>query len=181
MSARILIAGGSIGGLTTGLLLLEHGHDVQVFERADATLQARGAGIVVLPVTERYLAERGGDDSRVSLELRDWTYIDSAGRVLSADADRFRFAGWNTIYRALYEAFDQDRYHLSSEMVDFDRRADGVTVRLHDGRAVDGDLLVAADGIGSTVRGILLPDVAPEYAGYVAWRGVVDGIVTARR
>ncbi len=174
MSARILIAGGSIGGLTTALLLSERGHDVEVFERADATLQARGAGIVVLPVTERYLVEHGGDDGRVSLQLRDWTYIDRDGRVLSADADQYRFAGWNTIYRALHDAFDRDRYHLSSEMVGFDRHADGVTIRLHGGRTIDGDLLVAADGIASTARGILLPDVAPEYAGYVAWRGVID-------
>jgi 2-polyprenyl-6-methoxyphenol hydroxylase-like FAD-dependent oxidoreductase len=36
------------------------------------------------------------------------------------------------------------------------------------------DLLVAADGFRSTIRGLLLPEVQPEYAGYVAWRGVVQ-------
>jgi len=33
--------------------------------------------------------------------------------------------------------------------------------------------MVAADGVGSTTRTALLPDAAPRYAGYVAWRGTV--------
>ena len=35
------------------------------------------------------------------------------------------------------------------------------------------DLLVCADGVGSTARARLLPAVRPSYAGYVAWRGMV--------
>src|SRR6202011_6261556 len=36
-----------------------------------------------------------------------------------------------------------------------------------------GDLLIAADGPSSTARKNVLPEVAPAYAGYVAWRGLV--------
>ena len=36
------------------------------------------------------------------------------------------------------------------------------------------DLLVAADGVYSTVRAQYLPDVAPHYANYVAWRGIAE-------
>jgi 2,6-dihydroxypyridine 3-monooxygenase len=174
VTLRVVVVGGSIGGLSTALLLSDLGLDVEVFERADAALQARGAGIVVLPVTERYLVERAGDRDRVSLELRDWTYIDHQGRVLASDADHYRFAGWSSIYGALLDAFDRERYHLDAAMVDLDRHDDGVTVHLHDGRTVTGDLVVAADGVGSTARALLLPDVGPTYAGYVAWRGVID-------
>jgi len=35
-------------------------------------------------------------------------------------------------------------------------------------------LLVGADGVRSTVRELLLPEAQPRYAGYVAWRGLVD-------
>ena len=43
-----------------------------------------------------------------------------------------------------------------------------------DGTRESGALLIAADGSHSTIRAQLAPDVAPRYAGYVAWRGVVE-------
>lgn len=171
---RVLIAGGSIGGLTAALLLEDLGYDVQVFERSSAALQERGTGIVVLPITERYFAERGGADDRPSLELTYWSYIDSTGAITHADPDHFRFSGWNTVYRAMLDAFGTDRYHLDSEMIGFDQRSDGVTMHLADGRSVEGDLLVCSDGIASTARRILLPECKPTYSGYVAWRGITD-------
>ena len=109
---KVLVAGGSIGGLTAAVLLRDLGCEVDVYERSPAALEDRGAGIVVLPVTERYFTQRSGDDDRVSLELTYWTYVDRAGVVLSADPDHYRFSGWSTIYRALLEVFGPDRYHL---------------------------------------------------------------------
>jgi 2,6-dihydroxypyridine 3-monooxygenase len=171
---RVLVVGGSIGGLTVAALLRDLGCDVDVYERSSVALKERGTGIVVLPVTERYFTERGGDDERVSLELTYWTYVDRTGGIISADEDHFRFSAWNTLYRALLDAFDADRYHLDSEMVGFEQSADGVTLHLAGGRRVEGDLLVCSDGLSSTARSLLLPDVAPEYAGYVAWRGTLS-------
>ena len=49
-----------------------------------------------------------------------------------------------------------------------------VTATMEDGRRETGDLLIGADGGQSTVRGLLAPDVAPRYAGYAAWRGVIE-------
>jgi 2-polyprenyl-6-methoxyphenol hydroxylase-like FAD-dependent oxidoreductase len=43
-----------------------------------------------------------------------------------------------------------------------------------DGSRERGDLLVGADGIRSSVREVLWPEAQPRYAGYVAWRGLVD-------
>ncbi len=169
---KVLVAGGSIGGLTTALLLRHLGIEVEVFERSNAALQERGTGIVVLPITEKYLVERRSDHQRPSLELTDWSYVDRSGRLTHVSTDHFRFSGWNTIYRALLDAFGPECYHLDSEMVGFDRRDDGVTLHLGDGRRIEGDLLVCADGIASTARSILDPSARPTYAGYVAWRGV---------
>ena len=42
-----------------------------------------------------------------------------------------------------------------------------------DGTRISGDLLIGADGGCSTVRTQFLPDVKPEYAGYVAWRALI--------
>jgi len=55
----------------------------------------------------------------------------------------------------------------------FEVVADEVRLALAGGRAATVDLLVCAEGIGSATRRRLLPDVAPVYAGYVAWRGMV--------
>ena len=136
---------------------------------------------MVLPVTERYFVERGGEERRVSLRLEYWTYLDHAGRVISADPDGYRFTGWSTLYRALLGAFDESRYHLGSEMVGFEPAPSGVVMRLVDGQSVEGDLLVCADGIASTARSILLPEVTPRYSGYVAWRGVTDEDALSQR
>jgi 2,6-dihydroxypyridine 3-monooxygenase len=166
----VAIAGGSIGGLTAGVLLHELGCDVHVYERSTAALQERGAGIVVLAMTERYFTERGGEDERVSLELPWWKYVDSDGIELGADLDHFRFSSWNTVYRALLDAFPSDRYHLDAEMSGFERRPDGVTMQLRDGTDIEADLLLCYDGVASTARRSLLPEIDPVYVGYVAWR-----------
>jgi 2,6-dihydroxypyridine 3-monooxygenase len=48
-----------------------------------------------------------------------------------------------------------------------------VAVSFANGSSAQVDLLVCADGIASRARTVLLPDVSPQYAGYVAWRGTV--------
>ena len=57
---RVIVMGGSVGGLTAALVLRDVGCEVRVFERSSAALQARGAGIAALDATLRYLTERGG-------------------------------------------------------------------------------------------------------------------------
>ncbi len=172
---RVIVVGGSLGGLTAALVLRDAGCCVHVYERSGAALQGRGAGIVAHPTTVRYFTEnRVLKIEHLSAPARWLRYLDRDSSTAYQEPCRYRFTSWNTLYRGLLGCFDPDRYHMGEEVVGFDQDAAAVTVHLVGGRRDSGDLLVCADGISSTARRILLPEVAPRYAGYVAWRGTVE-------
>jgi len=171
---RVVVMGGSVGGLTAALVLRDAGCDVTVFERSSAALQARGAGIAALEATLRYLTERGGRQQADVCSSTSWIrFLRPDGGVLHEQRHRYLFSSWNTIYRSLLELFDPGRYRLGREVTAFSQSADSVRVTLADGSCADADLLVCADGVSSLGRARLLPDVTPSYSGYVAWRGTL--------
>lgn len=171
---RVIVMGGSLGGLTTALVLRDTGCDVRVFERSSSALQARGAGIAALDATLRYLVERGGYQPDDVCSSTGWIrFLNRDGSLRYEQRHRYRFSSWNTIYRSLLQLLDADRYLLGHEVVDFHQAGDTVRVTLADGSLASTDLLVCADGVSSIGRGKLIPDVAPSYAGYVAWRGTI--------
>lgn len=175
VSPRAIVVGGSLGGLTVALLLRDLGWDVQVYERSPKLLMALGVGIVAHPASTRYLVERCGTDlGTMTATSRFVRYLDDRGDIVDEADFEYRFTSFFALYRELLDAFDLARYHLSCEVVGFDQDSDGVEVRIAGGARDRCDLLVFADGIHSTGRCLLLPEAAREYAGYVAWRGVVS-------
>lgn len=168
------VVGGSLGGLTAALLLRDAGCEVTVYERSSSALEARGAGIAVLEQTLRYPVERQGVPPDEITSSTDWIrFLKADGRVEHEQQHPYRFSAWNTMYRTLLRGLDPERYLLGREMTSFASDEEGVLLTLSDGTEVRADLLVCADGISSTARRALLPQVTPRYAGYVGWRGVV--------
>jgi 2,6-dihydroxypyridine 3-monooxygenase len=138
-------------------------------------LEGRGTGIVTHPTTVRYLVERAGksiDD--IGLHAHRLHYLDKYGAIANEQPCAYRFASYVELYRGLLDAFGTDHYHLSSELARLDNRGDAATVSLTDGQSLYADLVVCADGIRSTGRRIMLPDIQSRYSGYVAWRGTID-------
>jgi 2,6-dihydroxypyridine 3-monooxygenase len=171
--ARVIVAGGSLGGLNAALWLREAGCEVEVFERSHKPLEGQGAGIVLNPATTRWFDEHGSDE-RVGVPARYVRYLDRDGVVAAELPHAYLFSSYDTLYRRLLAAFGREQCHLGEEVVSADAAGATVCVRLASGGARTADLLVWADGIRSAGRAQLLPDVTPRYAGYIAWRGTVE-------
>ncbi len=168
---RVAVAGGSIGGLTAALALRSIGCEVDVYERASAPLEGRGAGIVLHPETVRWPTGPGGHPvGEISTPCRALRYLARDGSIAYERPADLRFTAWNTLYRSLLADFGEERYHRGALVA---AAGDG-GVRLASGAAAGADLVVAADGSDSTVRRGLLPEARWRPAGYAGWRGTVD-------
>ncbi len=171
---RAAIVGGSLGGLTAAALLHDLGAEVDIYERSPSELMQRGAGIGFLPSAARYLVERAGLDlDRISVTTSHIRYLNRRSEVIYDGTHHYRFSSWYTVYRQMLARIDPERYHLGYEMTGWVDGDDAVEVRFANQAARRADLLVCADGVGSTARARMLPEVQPVYSGYVAWRGMV--------
>jgi len=173
--ARIVIVGGSLGGLMAANLLLRAGHDVQVLERSPQGLQGRGAGIVTHQDLRAALVAAGAVvDHTLGIDVAQRVVLAPDGSAQCQWEHPQILTSWGRLYSLLRAALPDAQHHLGAAVRAVAQSEAGVSVDLADGRRFDADLLVAADGIRSTVRAQLMPDVQPQYAGYVAWRGVCD-------
>lgn len=174
MRPHVIVAGGSLGGLTTALTLRSAGCDVEVYERSNRPLTGQGAGIVLNPATIRYFMEHAVIAINEVSVAANWVrYLDRDGIIADEKPCTYRFSSYNALYRGLLSCFDTDRYHMGETVIGFDQDDEGVNVRFASGRNERCDLLVCADGIRSTARRLLFPGVSLQYAGYAAWRGTV--------
>ena len=170
----VAVVGGSLGGLTTALLLRDAGCQVRVYERSPVPLEARGAGIAVLQQTLRYPVERLGlPPEEISTRTHWVRFLGPDGSTAYAEPRSYRFSAWNTIYRVLRDALPDERYLHGWELTAFACGERRIGLTFANGEVDEADLLVCADGISSASRQRMFPEVEPRYAGYVGWRGTV--------
>ena len=181
--ARIVVVGGSLGGLMAANLLLRAGHDVDVIEKAAGALDGRGAGIVTHPGLIVAL-ERAGVvvDESLGVRVESRRVLDVRGDVIASLVMPQVLTSWGRLYALLRDAFPAERHHRGRAVTRVDDAPEGVVVHC-DGpgrRTFEADLLLASDGIRSAVRAQFAPEAEPVYAGYVAWRGVCDEALLSR-
>jgi 2-polyprenyl-6-methoxyphenol hydroxylase-like FAD-dependent oxidoreductase len=171
---RALVIGGSVSGLFAALALSRHGWDVHVFERVETELAGRGAGIVAQPQLWDVFAKVGIDPpSELGVPVAFRRSYDVDGGLMGEIRCPQTLTSWDRVYRLLRDAFPATRYHRGKALVRVELRAQSVVAHFADGEIAEGDLLVGADGLRSTVRAQILSEAVPLYAGYIAWRALV--------
>ncbi len=160
-----------MSGLFSAAFLRQIGWDVDVYERSRVELVGRGAGITGHPELLDALTASGAGTEQLGVEVPKRVALDRDGRITDERPLRQILTSWDRLQRLLRATIDPAHYHLgrSFERVEQDER--GVRVAFADGGVEQADILVGGDGIRSSVRGQMAPEVQPIYAGYYIWRG----------
>jgi 2-polyprenyl-6-methoxyphenol hydroxylase-like FAD-dependent oxidoreductase len=182
MGPKIAIIGGGIGGLTAAVALTRQGLAVEVYEQAPV-LQEVGAGVGLWPNAMTALepiglsgkvAQLTARVARQGLRRPDGTWLMRIPGELMA---KRWGAGFVLVHRAelqrlLAAELDPAVIHLGARFTGLEDNGQAVTARFADGREVQADVLVGADGVHSIVRATLFGPVVLRYRGYTAVRSV---------
>lgn len=190
---KVLIVGGGIGGLTTALFLHRVGIDCEVYEQSDG-IRELGVGINALPHAVRELAEFGLLDrlDEVAIRTHELFYTHRLGHEIMRKScgieagydfpqysiHRGRLQG--VLYEAVCRELGEDAVRTGHRLAGFDQDNTGVNALFIDRSggpigSARGDILIAADGIHSTVRATMFPaEGPPRWNGVIMWRGATD-------
>ena len=177
---HIAVVGGSVAGSALAVLLGRAGHSVTVYERSSGELKGRGAGLSMPSQLMELLIDQDLlDTDTESVRPRDrvWCVADGrspTGRTIATQRMVNQFIRYGQLYQNLNRRADGVEYRTGAELVSLGQDFAKPRVITRAGDDGEYDVVVGADGYGSTVRRILFPSVRPEYAGYPAWRGVAD-------
>ncbi len=186
---RISIIGGGIAGLSFALGLQQKGIDCEVFEGVPEVKEI-GVGITLLPHAMKELAAVGvqAQIEALGIENLESVFYTRHGQYVNREA-RGRHAGYalpeigihrGKLHRILFDEavrrLGADRVHTGHRCSGFTQDDTGVTLNfdLADGsrRQVRSELVVACDGVNSTVRKQMHPHDKVCFGGINTWRGV---------
>ena len=162
-----------MSGLFAGLMLRAQGWRVDIFEKVEGELSGRGAGIVAQPEILAILRDLGLTAGDLGVPVQKRRMFDASGAITLETECPQVMTAWERVYRILRDAFPPAHYHRGRSLRAVQQDGDGVTAVFADGAQERGDLLLGADGIRSTIRGLCAPGCEPLYAGYVAWRALI--------
>ena len=180
MNGTAVVVGGGIGGLATAVALHRIGWTATVLEAADRPREV-GAGLSLSPNALRALDAIGLGTAARAIGVPSWashTVRNPSGRHLMRPPDRsdppLRAFRRGDLHRMLADAVPAGWLRTEARVLDVDTSADRPIVR-HTGGELAADLVVGADGIHSTVRGLLRPDApGPRFLHRAGWLGLAD-------
>ena len=188
---KALVIGGGIGGLVTALELNKLGLEAHVFESV-SEVKPLGVGINLLPHCVRCLDALGALPrlEAIGIPTADHAYYTNRGQRVWVEP-RGLAAGYKwpqfgihrgelqaALMELAREKLPAGHIHTGYHLCGFEERPGGKIlasfIDRHTGAAlgdVEGDLLIAADGIHSTVRAKFYPgEGPPKWNGAIIWR-----------
>src|SRR3954470_21007144 len=131
---KALIAGGSVGGLFLGSMLLRQGGAVEIVERAASGLESRGAGIAGHAELTAILQSIGVSGERPpGIDVSGRVAFDRHGRQLASFDYPQYLTSWSSVFNLLLAAFPQAHYHLGVGLQDIDQSGEGIVAVLSTG------------------------------------------------
>ena len=181
---KAIVIGCGVGGATAGVALQRAGIETTVYEQ-HPDLRPLGAGATLWTNAVRALDEIGLGE-RVAAEgrpLERFEHVTRRGRLITSwpVGDISREEGAPSVgitrpllQRAIAESLEDGSLELGREAVDVREDASGATVVFADGQEATADVVIGADGLGSTIRRHLSGQVEPSFMRLLAWRSVID-------
>lgn len=187
----VLICGAGIGGLCLGLSLHQLNIPFQIFE-SSRTIEPLGVGINLQPNAVRELAALGVKDDlkRIGIQTEEFGLFSKRGLEIWTEPRGLK-AGYNEpqfsvhrgelqklLYDTLITRMKNNPVHLGMQVTRFKNLSCSVQLQCIDKKtgnteAIDGNILVACDGINSIIRKQLFPEEGePLWNGAILWRGV---------
>jgi salicylate hydroxylase len=187
-----LISGAGIAGLAAALALHQRGIRVTVLEQA-TELRELGAGVQVAPNGARVLQALGLSAAAAAVaclaaakEVRLWNSGQRWPLFDLGDDARGRFGApyWmfhrSDLHRVLLDGLNAaapGSIVIGARVLGCTQGENGIRAHCADARQLDADLLIAADGVHSSLRATVLGQSAAasaaSFTGLMAWRGVV--------
>lgn len=172
--ANLAIVGGGLAGLALALALHQVGIKSTVYEARARPLNIGGA-VMLSPNALKVLDKLGVYETvkREGYEFRNltWQTIDGSGKERQEFGDKEKY-GYDALrvhryvlINALIEATKQAGIEIvfGKRFIDAIEHHDRVDISFEDGTTTTCSVLIGADGIHSTVRRLLYPDLAPKF------------------
>jgi 2-polyprenyl-6-methoxyphenol hydroxylase-like FAD-dependent oxidoreductase len=179
---RAAIIGGGIGGLTTAIALRKIGFEVNVYERADE-LKEVGSGMSLWPNAVRSLKQIDPEIlARLNRPGRSLSHLlmkDENGDPIKTLPLPAGDCTGLAVHRAelqsaLAQSVPARSIFLSHSFSSLQQRPDSVLLHFENGASAEADLVVACDGIHSSVRKSLGLKTKLSNRDYSVWRGVTN-------
>ena len=181
---KVVIIGAGIGGLTAAIALSQSGYEVEVYERAQE-LRPRGAGISLWSNGVKVLNRFGLGEKIAAIggQMNEMQYLSAQGDVMNhiqlqpliEEVGQRPYPVARADLQAMLLAAFPGTVNLGYRCVAVEEHTDQVTALFENGHQATGDLVIAADGVRSTLREYVLEhEVQPKYRDYVNWNGLVE-------